>query len=561
MSEFEERADQLSLDQIELSLVDGKIFQHAQQKLLSPGAKLLIGPRGAGKTHIMRHTYAYALKNKSSPLAVYATFNRYLNLEPLLKKSPNALKKFHSWVLARLLLGVYQCLADMGLAFEQLEEQDPLLSLQKLGDLVSLLERAGGDELYEQFGNKLTVDHVIKAVFVALKLTGRNRAVLLLDDAALSLASPYLIAFFEVFRLLKAEKISPKASVYPGSTQYGPTFHASHEVEEVPLWLSVEDADYLQIMGDIADRRLSLVELKSITPETLDLFKYVSFGIPRVFLRLLREYFDTTSGSSQKKVNKIIERQAELIGAEYDSLSLKLPQFSSIISAGRKLFDKAVADVSAAQAADAGLRNIILGIKQQDDRSPLVERMLRFLVEIGLLYPLQAVSHGANRKYDRYVPHFAFLYQQGAFKEGRSVSIKGVAIVMQRPIARHPIRRDLSTLLDEAELSGLRLDLPPCQSCGAKRLNDSQRFCHECGQELVAASLFEECMKLPLEKVPGISQAMIARIHKDTKLRNIGHIYSSQNASSDLQRAYYVGPVRAGDIINKITLTVNEFLS
>jgi hypothetical protein len=393
------------------------------------------------------------------------------------------------------------------------------------------------------------------------KKFSRKRVILLLDDAALSLADQYLIAFFEIYRLLKTELVAPKASVYPGSTQYGPTFHASHETEEVPLWLSVEDAEYSQIMSDIATLRLTVEELNGINPDTFELFKYVSFGIPRAYLRLLREYIDVKAGTSQQKINKIIERQTELIGAEYDSLGLKLKQFSSLVVTGRKFFDKAVSDITQAQSIEPTKRNIILGLKQDSDRNPLAERMLRFLIEVGMLYPLQAVSHGPNRKYDRFIPHLAFLQQQGAFREGRGASSKDLSLYMQRPISKHPIRRDLSTLLSPDELASLKLDLPPCQKCLTARINDSQRFCHNCGSELVASSLFEECMKLPLENIPGISESLIARIHQDTKLRNVGHVYASQNASGDLQQASYVGPVRASGIIGKVTLTVNEFLS
>ena len=132
---------------------------------------------------------------------------------------------------------------------------------------------------------------------------------------------------------------------------------------------------------------------------------------------------------------------------------------------------------------------------------------------------------------------------------------------MQRTPEKHPIRRDLSTLLNDEDLQRLKLDLPPCEKCGTARINESQRFCHNCGEELVASSLFEDCIKLPLEKVPGISAALIARIHKDTQIRTIGHVYASQNASADLQQASYVGPIRAGDIVAKVALTVEEFLS
>jgi hypothetical protein len=256
-----------------------------------------------------------------------------------------------------------------------------------------------------------------------------------------------------------------------------------------------------------------------------------------------------------------------LIGAEYDSLGLKLKQFSSLVATGRRFFDEAVGTIAIAQGGEPGspaespTRNVIIGLKQDSHRNPLAERMLRFLVEVGMLYPLSAVSHGPNRKYDRFIPHFAFLQQKGVFREGRGVSTRDISVYMLRPAAKHPIRRDLSTLLTPDELASLKLDLPPCQKCGTARINESQRFCHNCGSELVASSLFEDCMDLPLEKVPGISLALIARIHKDTAIRTIGHVYASQDASGELQEASYVGPVRAIGIIDKVAVTVREFLS
>src|SRR5579872_331230 len=289
MAEFEERADQLSLQTIDRTLADGEIFKRARKKLLAHGAKLLVGPRGTGKTHVMRYTYSYAMNDPEAPLALYASFNRYLNLEPLLRSEPDALKRFHSWVLAKLLLSCFDLLKDKGLPPSKLANFGPQYDPSKLAELVSLLERGSGKELYESFGQNLTISHVIVAVETLCGLFNRKRAILLLDDAALSLADQYLIAFFETYRLLKTETISPKASVYPGSTQYGPTFHISHETEEVPLWLSVEDPDYLEIMGDIAQRHMSQEELTSINSDALNLFKYVAFGVPRAYLRLIRE--------------------------------------------------------------------------------------------------------------------------------------------------------------------------------------------------------------------------------------------------------------------------------
>ncbi|MBP9058693.1 MAG: zinc ribbon domain-containing protein [Rhodoferax sp.] len=558
-AEFEERADQLSLALIDSSLADGEVFRHARTKLLARGAKLLVGPRGTGKTHIMRYTYAQAMRQTDKPLALYATFNRYLNLEPLLKKSPDARQRFHSWVLAKLLVSAFDWLEDATLDESILSNADPLFNRSDLMQLVARLERGTGEELYEELGQRLTVDHVLKAVRTLLDVSHRSRAVLLLDDAALSLADEYLVAFFEIFRQLKTEQIAPKASVYPGSTQYGPTFHASHEVEEIHLWLSVEDGEYSQIMGDIAARRLLPEQIAGINPDVMELLKYLSFGVPRTYLRLLRELLSSRQRSVQQQVNGIVEAQTELIRAEYESLGIKLKQFASIVQAGGDLFDKAVQDVATAQSADTSVRNIVLGLQQEQNRSPLAGRMLRFLVEVGLLYPLQPVSHGPDRKYDRYIPHLAFLWKRGAF--GRTAWSTGLTTCMQASSVKHPVRREMSTLLRANGLARIKLDLPPCQNCGTARINESQRFCHQCGEELVVASMFEECMQLPLGRIPEISQAMIKRLNDDTQLRSVGDVYASQNASGDLQRANYVGPVRAGEIIRKVERVIEEFLS
>ena len=558
MADFEERADQLPLNVIDATLADGPIFKDARRKLISKGAKLLIGPRGTGKTHLMRYTYVNAIKTPSQPLAIYANFSKYLNLEPMLQKSPDALKRFHSWVVAKLLLSCFEMLDDAALSSTTLSTAHEYFDRLKLAELVSLLERGGGEVEYERFGKKITITHVIFAVDYLCSTLGRERAVIFLDDAALSLAQPYLVAFFEIFRLLKTETISPKASVYPGSTQYGPTFHASHEAGEIELWLSVDDPQYSAIMGEIALKRIDGID--KVNADTLVLLRYLAFGIPRAYLRLIREYIEAGGSSTQQKLNKVIERQTDLIGAEYDSLKIKLRQFGSIIETGRVFFDRSVNFVRDGQTSE-DVKNIVFGVKQDDDRNPLSERMFRFLIEVGMFYPVQAVSHGVNRKYDRFIPHFAFLYLNGVFRKGRGSSPKDVSNYMSRPAAKQPIRKSLGTVLSKEELTQMKLDLPSCQSCGAGRINDSQRFCHECGQELLSSSLFEECMGIPLEQVPDISNALIRRIHKDTTIRNIGHVYAAQNPAQNLQQAYYVGPVRATEIIRKVTVVVNEFLS
>ena len=178
------------------------------------------------------------------------------------------------------------------------------------------------------------------------------------------------------------------------------------------------------------------------------------------------------------------------------------------------------------------------------------------------LYPLKAsVSHGTNRRYDRYVVHLVLLHIAGIARHGRGNSPRDLPAYMQRGSAKHPARAQLRTLLNDEDMGLLVLDLPPCQSCRTLRLNESQRYCHNCGELLVVASQFDQCMKLQISKLPGISSALIKRLHEETKLRTVGDVYFSQSPGADLQRARYIGPKRADGIISAVFRAVEEFLS
>ena len=559
---FEERADQLSLEDITNTLVDDNIFGVARKALLAKGAKLLVGPRGTGKTHTMRNAYSIALKDSNQPIAVYATFNRYLNLEPMLNRQADSMKRFHSWVLAKLLLGCFQALHDSKSPSTCLTDAEPLFDSERLNTLVTHLERRSESSVYEDIGQFLTIDLVHRAFEIIRVQQKRQRVVVFLDDAALSLVDEFLAAFFEIFRLLKTETVSPKASVYPGSTQYGPTFHVAHESQEVMLWLDVTDPTYLTTMGKISNRRLKANEKNALGEDTLDAFKYLSFGIPRAYLRLLREFMANTAGSSQSRMNKVVESHVELIRTEYESLGLKLNQFASIIRAGEEFFDATVDALVEAKKVDAkdSHRNIILGLNQGIEKNQLQKRMLGFLVEVGMIHKLAEVNHGPGRRYIRFIPHLAFIASAGLFRQGKGSSASDVCEYMKRPAKRQPVRRDLSKLLNSQAIEKIKLDLPPCQKCSTARLNEAQRYCHACGTLLIIVSKFEECMKLKLSKVPGISPKLAGRL-KAEAITTVEQVMASQDPTREVRAAKMIGPIRAQKIVEQVSAIVEEFLA
>lgn len=558
--EGEERADHVSADELVELTADSAFYRHIRGKLLGRGAKLLSGPRGTGKTHQMRYVYLKCIKESGHPAAAYISFSRYARLEPMLRSSPDALKVFNSWMIAKIALGGAEFVRACQAASCDLLE----LSLDTTTDEVAtyISEIENGDRLpsHDVIQTRLSMANLQRLFQVLLELSGRERLVLLLDDAALSLAPEYHAEFFSVFQDLKSPRVSPKASVYPGTTQYGPRFHARHDAEIVNAWLSVEDPDYLVVMNELLSKRAAV---KPPQAEIAELFQYLAFGVPRTLLAMLRTYENVSQKANrtiQQNVNSVVQEQVWLQQVEFESLQYKLPQFKSVIAAGFHVFGAMVSAVASENQALIGgdEKQVIIGI-QHADLSAMEVRMLNLLVEVGLLYPLRAVQHGEGREYDRYIPHFARLMSQRAFTAGRGFSAKSVVEVVRRKSTKHPVRRTLQRLLGPA-YQNLRLDLAPCTNCGTARMDEAQRFCAHCGNRLPEPSRYRQMLALPISDLP-IRDWQKTTIDRDTDVKTIGDLLSLQDPASELRRGSMIGKKRSASILEAVYTVVEEFLS
>lgn len=553
--EFEERADFIDFNDLIKWTVETSFFEKIQRKIIERGAKLIVGPRGTGKTHQFRHAYYTCLNDNSKPLPLYISFGKYYHLEPLLFKSANALNVFHTWILAKIANEIFEISKsmdiDISLYFNELD-----IEINEITDFIQNAEKNLINSNNDELISKLSIQRITTIIDELLKHTKRKRCILLLDDAALTLTPDYMVEFFDVFRSLKTQNISPKASVYPGTTQYGPRFHIGQDAEEVKAWLNVEDENYSAFMSEILNKRLNISDINS---EIVEIFKFASFGIPRAFITLLRAYIQADSKTTQQKFNKVIENQKNLLEKEYLSLSLKLPQYKSIIKIGSDFFDKIISEVLDSNKLNPEEKKTHLGILQ-DDLVFKSSRMMKFLIEAGLLYELQSVSDGPDRTFNRYIPHYLFLINAKVFTHTKGFNPKSIIESINKKTDKRPIRKQLNTILNLTQIDNLKLDLPSCSKCGVPRMSEEQKFCHNCGNPLVGQSTFEATLKIKIKDLP-LPKWQIDAILKDTDLKNIEDIYSSQNLAKDLKNAKGIGKVRTTNIDNVVRELLDEFLA
>ena len=564
---YEERADHLELETFPTNTALTDDAEEWIRSLTGTGAKLLVGPRGCGKTHLMRFAFTQCVAVSDHPLAVYTNLNRYYTLEPLLRRRPDAMSMFYVWVLANIVVGLHESIEayketsngqsiDVGsvLEFDQTEVRD----------LIGAFERshALSPEL-EEVASRLTIDRVKMLLIRSADAFKRRRVVLLLDDAALTLTPEYLSHFFDIYRALKASRIAPKASVYPGTTEYGPNFHAGHEADTVFVWKRVTDHNYLEFMQDIGAKRFP--DLAQIPEDIRALLAYSAFGVPRAYMTLVRSYLkhQKSMSTSQSTFNVTIEEFLEDRMREYMTLREKKPQLASIVNVGKQLFDGMVSSVSEANQAliDQKTRQLNIGIDASGvEDKPYVKRMLLLLEEVGLVYSRYGVSHG-DREYQRYVPHMAALQSHRAFARKGAFSPKLAIEMLSRPDEKHPVRRSISTLLDVATLDGLGLDLPNCSNCQTKRV-EGAKYCYYCGEKLTDESTYDRLMLTALADVPGLTQWQREKLSNwESVPKTVGEFIALQDPGTALRTIPRVGKVRAKTIIDAVQAFLDEYLS
>lgn len=384
---------------------------------------------------------------------------------------------------------------------------------------------------------------------------------MLLDDAALTLTPTYLIEFLDIVRALKSSTIAPKASVYPGTTEYSARFHAGQDSTAIFVWLSVEAAEYQADMDQIA--RCRFADFDQMPQDVVDLLRFAAFGIPRAYLTMLQDFKERPAKTIQQTLNQVVEAHLNARLGEFRSIAKKVPKFRELISVGEMVLNGMVRAVKASNT-DSSVVQLLIGVPK-DDLTAIVQRMFQLLIEAGLIFDAKEVKHGTpERIYQRFIPHGAALLQSRALTSGDvGGTLKSTAEALRQKRAKHPVRRKLEKYVDDPSvIQRLDFALPPCPSCAAPRVSDSQRFCVNCGSQLVAVSTFENCLSVAIEEVPGLTPWQIQTIKKELpRLRTIRDYLAMQDPAAELRTADGIGLRRSTRIADVLHGFVDDFLS
>ncbi|VVM63619.1 hypothetical protein PS639_01399 [Pseudomonas fluorescens] len=513
---------------------------------------------------MMRYAWLTCRDNSKNPFAVYVTFNRYFRLEPLLSTHSNALYQFHSWVLARIVLALFDSLTEWEYSknvYSTLLNDTPIDSIK---NYVNRVERnLPLDQKNAEIAASLTIENVQSLISTARQLLGRKYTILLMDDAALTLAPDFLIEFLDIVRSLKSIDLAPKASVYPGTTEVSYKFHEGQDSISIPVWLCVEDSHYNEIMDGIARARVP--DFEEINVSHVEMLRFASFGIPRAYLTMLEEYRRGGFRSSQQAINQIIQDHLDARNAEFRSLGKKVPKIESLVVAGEQVLNGIVAELKSFNTTTAAknLKQLTYGVAESE-MTAIVERMFNLLIEAGLIYSNGTVKHGTpTRIYHRFIPHTAHLLTVralGGGGAGGTINQTVEAIALKS--AKHPVRKSLKRVANNVDLDGLTLSLPKCSSCGTRRMTDNQRFCHSCGQQLVDASTFSLCLETLISDVPGLTTWQREQISQHLPLlKTLRDFLAKQDPAADLLTVRGFGRRRTAKIVDVLNGFADDFLS
>ncbi|WP_025116594.1 zinc ribbon domain-containing protein [Lysinibacillus fusiformis] len=559
---YQERAEKLDKEEVQkwMTLSDNNV--KIVERLLNNSTKLLIGPRGSGKSMFMRWAYYKALDSKEV-LPIYVNYEKYLYAEPLLHKVSNGREIFSNWVLAKIIIETSQTLRDCELYDEdELRECVSKYFSTEYSDILNLVYKLEGGTLFNNDVElniiNLSVGSIIDFIDFLLEKTGRRRAVLLLDDAAHAFSSELQRDFFEIFRILKSNRTSAKASVYPGITSYSPYFNVGHDALFLNVEYPPEDTGYIEFCDQILMKRLGEAKYSILNnkQDGLKSLYYAANGIPRGIIVMAEYILEETPSEELIKdayYYDAIEMWVENVEKFYNSLQERLPRYINFIEVGFGLYRNFAEEIKEFNKnKDESQKAVYVGISKPIDNG--LQKVLDLLEYSGLITERRDISKGVKGTFKRYKLHLGTIIQYNSLAQGKGKTLSYISESLEQVKVRQFKRLTTKNLFTQEIKDKCIFNLPPCNNCGEKRISENAKFCSYCGSELKSASLFFEILQQDISILP-LTEKRIKDIKDGSKIRTIQDILMDENGL-ELKKVRYI----KGHWAQKIRAYAEEFI-
>jgi hypothetical protein len=564
------RCEDLNYSQIRDLSVLGTFETNIIATLRQPGAHLLEGARGVGKSMLLRLAEIDMDSTFQSErrLGVYVSFKTSTVLEGVKAGERDG---FQLWVNAKVLQALHAKLEQLDL-IGKAGDADPyqrifgissvtqtrvfleekLFQLQKLAfapDKAVVLAEIGTDFLDRVRDTGFLTD-VVKGVVTQFNL---QRIVFLFDEAAHTFIPSQQEIFFEIFKLLHGGAIAVKAAVYPSVTSYGRNFEVGHDA----IVLSMDRfepgqhgrASNREQFRQIIDKRIppksSLRKTIFSKGELLDLCVDLSTGNPRAFLHLLNRAVD--NGFSERAVTLAAQ---EFVDKEllpyHQNLAKRLPKYASHVRTGLDLLRGYIVPeirTKNHRQTKSGYQSAFFTL--QRDISPNLRLAVDLMCYSGVLINKGTVKIAERQTGMRYMIHLALLATEKAFSTVKlSDAIGAISLTDYREFSSvdAQIETYLRTLKDSAD---------HCPACSALLAPDA-KFCSACGNRLENKPIITGLLEEPIDAL-SISDRLKNRVRP--KFQRVGDVVQARK--EELMTIPYIKDVRSRMIKN----AADEFIS
>lgn len=543
--DFVEQAEYLEQDEFLSLFCSHPNEDEIVKKIKSKSSKLIVGPRGCGKSSLIKKAHVECQAPTSDILSLYSNFRLSLLLEPFYRSNLNAGYAFRCWLICK----IYQSLIEV-VPFDVAEKlKESNSHINDIDKIRTMLEMGKLPIEIEKYGN---INDLHSALVYALELTEKKRIILLFDDAAHSFSQEQQKDFFDFFRELRRDNISCKAAVYPGITSFGPGFNVGHDAEKIDVWVKPSDAKYLDFMRDLALKRFSNpVELAG-GELNFKFLCYASFGIPRGLFHMLSDL--SKEKVTANIVHRIVGEWYEHCRTLYTDLKEKLPRYESFIQTGNDVifsFLELIREFNtnkdyASQVTKIGLR-VPLPME--------LEKILDYLEYSGLCYEESTISRGEKGDYKVLRLHYGALATNNSVGTAKAKNIENMLIAFAETDSRIFPKKVPEKIIDKVFSEACKISLPDCPKCRAKRENEKARFCSSCGERLEEPSIYNQLSNLSIHSLASITVAKREGILAQTNLRTIKDILLDDG--TELRKVFGVGDVW----LKRIRSSAEEFLS